>query len=567
MPAKLISIKKPQAASHIYKVPGNLPLTRAGTGLSAGEPVRNWIRYIRLLLLFGLGLHLAACTAVPRVTNPVFTNAELERQASQASQQPLPFHVGVALSRYRDEDEPVYFLISDDLQHTSYSACSSPPCFYDGRNALTDARKDCSDLRLGTKCWLLYLRRNSLAKNIRFKGSISYRLLRGEKSNSPAESHGKIFYLPGFSGWHYRGYNFPPAMTDSKVSPALQALEARGWDVDVLNMMHLDRVYAWRHPEMIAELLQQLVENARKEGYRKVILYGGSRGGAEIIQAVVEGVRPDAIALMEPDWHGPKFNSRGIYNAEHEVRGEEIGDLIAKLPSQRIVFSYFRNSRWYGDIERTEVRQALDSIDAEYLLIATPESLAGHGASWSQRFANVYGGCLHRFFLEEIDSIQDCKPSQVDESLYENWAVKSRVVSGQFESMSGEEIRDFFRDKGLCRYRPAEDAIDETSCQVWRGNERTRSFSNEFDILITTNDLLDFKPTEFCRHNGFFSPTYRCNQVFRVEEDLVAIVPEDGDSIYWYKVVGRDFVLKKHLEARYKCGNESKLKPGHCQKI
>ena len=77
-------------------------------------------------------LPLLACDPPPRVSNPVFADAELQREASQVARKPLPYHVGVALSRYQEQDQPIYFLVSEDLLHTSYRACWSPPCVFDG---------------------------------------------------------------------------------------------------------------------------------------------------------------------------------------------------------------------------------------------------------------------------------------------------------------------------------------------------------------------------------------------------------------------------------------------------
>jgi hypothetical protein len=542
------------------------PPIALSASISSGSACRRW-RWFCCLPLIGLCLHLVACSIGQRVTNPVFPNPTLERQASNIAQQPMPFHIGVALAQYLDEDEPIYFLVADDLQHASYSACTRTTCFFDGVEALNQAYEDCADLRPGSTCSLLYLRRKPLASDIRFKDSISYKLLRGECSIAPAEAHGKIIYLPGFSGWYRYGYNFPPAMTDDEISPALQALEALGWDVDVLNLMHLDRPYLWYRPEMLSELLDELITTARREGYRRVILYGGSRGGAEIIQAVVGGASPDAIALMEPDWHGPKFDSRGGFNDDHGVRASEISELTALLPTRRIAFVFFRNSRWYGDIERADIQQALESTGADYLLIAKPPLLDGHGASWSRRFANVYSACLHRFFLAEIDSMQDCEPPPVDETAYENWATSSRITAGDYQRLSGDEIRALFDGKGLCRYQPGENSTADTGCTIWQGSESVSSFTSEFDFLITLNALLDYRQSGYCRHNGFYSPTYRCNQVYRIEENLFAIVPEDRDRIFWYRIVDPEAVLEQQRRARYACENHSKLTSGSCRKL
>ena len=133
--------------------------------------------------------------------------------------------------------------------------------------------------------------------------------------------------------------------------------------------------------------------------------------------------------------------------------------------------------------------------------------------------------------------------------------------------MSGDEIRQFFADKGLCHFRPADESIDDQYCHVWHGEQRTRSFTNEFEIPIITNDLIDFRASGFCRHNGFSSPTYSCFEVFRVEDDLVAIVPDERDRIFWYQIVDRDFVQRKHVRARYRCRNDSKLEEGFCVEI
>ena len=147
----------------------------------------------------------------------------------------------------------------------------------------------------------------------------------------------------------------------------------------------------------------------------------------------------------------------------------------------------------------------------------------------------------------------------LDENDYANWAVKSHITEGDFTSLNSDQIREFVADKGLCRFVPGENEVSETSCHVWNESERIISFASEFDFLVTTNDLLDFKPEGFCRHNGFYSPTYRCSRVYRMNDDLLTIIDDDRDGISWYRVVDRDLVLERHRKARYTCENFSKL--------
>lgn len=125
--------------------------------------------------------------------------------------------------------------------------------------------------------------------------------------------------MPGYSGWDSDSYNFPPALADDRLSPMLEKLESYGWDVDVLNILHTDITYLSKGYGLLKELLSNAILAARNQGYQRVVLYG-SRGGAEIMRGVIAGVEVDAIVLMEPDWHEPKYNERGQLNPDDTLR-------------------------------------------------------------------------------------------------------------------------------------------------------------------------------------------------------------------------------------------------------
>lgn len=373
--------------------------------------------------------------------------------------------------------------------------------------------------------------------------------------------------MPGYSGWDTEGYNFPPALTDDGLSPVLEKLESYGWDVDVLNILHADRTYLSSNYELLKQLLSDAILDARNSGYQQVVLYGGSRGGAEIMRSVIAGVKVDAIVLMEPDWHGPKYDERGLYNQGDTERKQEVRNLLAKQKINRVIFSFFKNSRWYGDYSAAEIDETLGVLGSQYFLIAAPEDLEGHGGSWTQRFSNLYAECLHRFLIGQISAESECETAAIDNTQHENWATNKWIKQGSYQSLSGKEILSYLDNKGLCRYYPSTKYTSKYSCLIWDEDGRQASFTNEFNQLLISNDIIDLKTSGFCRHNGLNSPTYRCASFYLIEEDLVAILPKDKNSFYWYRRVDKAKIEKVFKEASFICTNTSKLDSVYCEDI
>lgn len=521
----------------------------------------------RLKYAFLVSAYLLLTSCVSSVTSPVFINTALVSAAEKVTDEPLPIHVKESLSRYLNRTSPAYFFVANDGGHTLGLGCVQDYCDYDGGEEYRKGKQRCQKLRLGMDCTLLYLRKQPVTSHIKFKSDLTYRLLSGDISIPPEKALGKIIYMPGFSGWSSKNYNFPPAILDDGISPLLGQLEEYGWDVDILNIMHLDRTYLSKHPYLYKNLLSKIISETREKGYQRVILYGGSRGGAEIMHSVQAGIKPDAIALMEPDWHGPKYNSRGEFNDNHRTRSSKITNLLSEQKVDRIVFSFFKDSQWYSDISRTEIEQTLRKTGNNYFLIATPIGLEGHGGSWTKRFSNIYARCLSQFFLGEINLESECSHPDIDNSSYANWATKKPIIENGYKLLSGNEILPYVNKKALCPYNPVRDTTSRYRCLIWDEEGIRKSFLNEFGQLILTNSIIDFGPSGYCRHNGLDSPTYRCSGVYVVEDNLLALAPDKRNSFSWFRLIEKARVENLFKKADFYCKNPDKLESVNCEAL
>ncbi len=519
----------------------------------------------RYCTLLGFLFFITACAS--NVTNPLFLNKALASASEKLTKQALPLHVKESLDNYLESTTAVYFFVANDGGHTVSWVCLQDYCDYNGSKEYKRAKQRCQELRLGMDCTLLYLRKNPVSESIKFKTDLTYQLLSGDISIPPKKARGKIVYMPGFSGWSSSRYNFLSAITDDHIPPLLANLEENGWDVDILNILHLDRTLLSKHPGLFQNLLSNIVIEARQEGYQRIILYGGSRGGAEIMHSVQAGVTPDAIALMEPDWQGPKYNNRGVYNTSHASRGSNITSLLSEQGVDRIVFSFFKDSRWYLDITKDEIEQAIVKANSKYFLIAAPDGLEGHGGSWTHRFSKIYAQCLNLFFLGQINSASECKPLNIDESNYENWATKKPIIENGYRELSGNEILTYINGRALCPYNPAEDTTSKYSCRIWTDEGVKRSFLSEFDQLVLTNSIIDLEPSGYCRHNGLYSPTYRCSKIYIIEDNLIAIAPNNRNNFSWFRLMEKNEVEVLFGEADFFCNNLDKLEPLHCESL
>ncbi len=212
------------------------------------------------------------------------------------------------------------------------------------------------------------------------------------------------------------------------------------------------------------------------------------------------------------------------------------------------------------------VVQALNLTGARYFLLAAPGGLTGHGSSWTYRFANLYAQCLHRFFLGQIDSQDECETPEIDENAYQNWATREKLTTGQFKMLAAEEMHDLMQGKAACRYVPGSGRVSSINCHIWDRKSRTRGFINEFDRLILTRDIIEWDEGGFCSHNGLMHPSYSCGEVYLIDEDLIAITGQVRDSIFWYRIVDRDRVEDKYKQAAYLCSHAGKLDPIECVK-
>ena len=508
---------------------------------------------------------IGACTTI--VEYPLLMNDYLRSDAEALAAKELPLSVKTKIESYLGNPAPAFFLVADDGGHSVAWSCLKTPCEYDGVEEYKAALADCTNLRLGMDCTLLYIGKYPLSKNLKFSNRLTTKMVSRSEPEDPSAGEGKIIYLPGFSGWSVKQPNFPPPITSDEVSPTLQRLEKLGWNVDVLNILHMDRSVLGNRLDLLASLLTQAIDDAREQGYKRVVLYGGSRGGAEIMRAIDAGVTVDAIALMEPDWHGPKYGQFGQFNSAHEKRSEAIQGLLSKQRVDRIAFAFFRDSRWYGEVSETEIRSALDQTQAAYFLVAAPDNFAGHSGSWTYRFANLYSDCLHRFFRGDIDSEYDCEEPNIDEDAFENWVVGEKLLETGYRKLGESEILELFRDHAACHYSPGSDQVSAVYCLTWDKGSLTRAFTNEFDNLLVTTDIIEFDEDGYCRHNGLSNPSYGCGEVYQIDENMIAFTSWSHNSIAWYKIVDRNKVESKFDTASYRCDNPSKLDPVNCVKV
>jgi hypothetical protein len=132
----------------------------------------------------------------------------------------------------------------------------------------------------------------------------------------------------------------------------------------------------------------------RRQGYRRVVVAGQSRGGWNALMALdTPGLAEVHIAIAPAALPAP--------GPEGQQRQQEAlaGILAAARASgARVAVANFRDDPFNGLPDaRTEALRVLDGRVAALLLIDRPEGIEGHSAGAGRAFAARYGACLFRF--------------------------------------------------------------------------------------------------------------------------------------------------------------------------
>jgi hypothetical protein len=139
--------------------------------------------------------------------------------------------------------------------------------------------------------------------------------------------------------------------------------------------------------------LTEAVAEARKLGYRRIVLTGQSAGAWVSLAALGRGAAADGVIAVAPAHHGETLKMRDPSVAksdwQHVVR--------AIKPGPRVAIALFKDDTYDVGGRGKDVRAAFAGGAVQAVLIDEPNGITGHGGGWSSEFATRYGACLFDF--------------------------------------------------------------------------------------------------------------------------------------------------------------------------
>jgi hypothetical protein len=199
----------------------------------------------------------------------------------------------------------------------------------------------------------------------------------------PEQAKGVLIYNHGIQ----LGESFGAALP-----PYIRLIQRDGWDI-----VRLNRKWAWdRHYDSTRALLWA-ADLLRKQGYRRIVLAGQSRGGWLVIMAASQATGIHAIVSTAPGGYG----DANIGNVGRTA--QQIYDMLADFKDARAMLFYFsgdlRENVPGGRGERSQ--RALARAGVPSVVVNEPPDLPGHFAASTGLFARRYGDCIVRFIAPE----------------------------------------------------------------------------------------------------------------------------------------------------------------------
>ncbi len=470
----------------------------------------------------------------------------------------LPASVLETEKEYLGLAVPIAMAVSGEGTYATYWYCEEKrDCEFDLAESLHDLIAHCEELGLGQTCFIHSIGNRRINPGLTYRDGITYSVAPGEdvSRHGPQAALGKIFHLPGFSGWSYEQPNFWPDPASGRVTTLFHDLNERGWDVDVVHFLHYGRYMFYDRDEMYAEVLTELAEKARTEGYARIVVFGSSRGGSEAMRATVAGAPLDGVVLIEPDWQGPKHNPDGTVRENHSAdKVRALGAYLQKLEAPRLGLMFFEKSDWFGDIRAEQMSQALSGFPGALFMLAKPPGLTGHFATETVRFARQYGACLSAFLEAKVASVADCERPELDPQDIANWASQSNIPES-LQPISGRELRDALKDGAACRYDFRQRRIrTDRSCTIFGDGDRLLDADPAAHWPTQFESEIELTEDGYCKLDVFGAQTTTrgCLRVYRVG-DFFAFVRTDNEAVFIYHYVG-DYTPKP---AEFVCRTEA----------
>jgi pimeloyl-ACP methyl ester carboxylesterase len=225
------------------------------------------------------------------------------------------------------------------------------------------------------------------------------------EKRGPERAEAVLLYFHGRATWDVTKY---PIM-----SIFIEMAKVAGWDI--LRVNRHPKVDVEGHDDVILRLVADRIADLRRDGYKKVIVGGGSGGGwLALLASTLPGVDA-AIGLAPGTAHGRSALLR---------TGENLGRKLAGAKAKRIAVFFFEGD-FLEDLEIRRsfmIRPGLEKSGATFTIVDHPPDLHGHNAMATGRLVRRYRDCLLKLVRDA-----DLPPGEIECSRATGFAVGSDI--------------------------------------------------------------------------------------------------------------------------------------------
>jgi pimeloyl-ACP methyl ester carboxylesterase len=195
----------------------------------------------------------------------------------------------------------------------------------------------------------------------------------------PQAAEGLLIYLHGRGGWDI----------DKDRIPSVLIAMAKIAKWDVLRVIRVPFVDIASEDDNQREFIGREVDRAHGDGYRKIYVAGGSRGGwLALVSAALDSV--DGVIAMAPST-----------TTDLAWQRDELARRLSLARTKRIAVFFFEGDPREEVLRSETTRQALQISRSAYMLVDRPPGLLGHSAGMLGRFTRRYRDCLLQFMRSD----------------------------------------------------------------------------------------------------------------------------------------------------------------------
>jgi hypothetical protein len=202
----------------------------------------------------------------------------------------------------------------------------------------------------------------------------------------PEKARGLVIWNDGYS---------PDRGAPMKVPPVVQYFAEAGWDA------HNLRRHSGVQGDQVANLIFATIDVAKRKGYRRILLFGQSRGAYASIQ--VGSYRPDILGILPlaPAGFGDYARASDFRQNDYAIR--PLWDRY-KNSGIRVAAGFFAGDDWYETkVPNTRgpyAKKRLDELGVANFIINEPAypKMQTHSGGTSWEFARRFGPCLEHFY-------------------------------------------------------------------------------------------------------------------------------------------------------------------------